>query len=109
MTFLTKGELLNYAEAVRMWQGQVRYLQHFETAGRRGVCSRGVDSQLPRHGPRDRRMKIPKDIVADADLKKWTELGWVFSAPAFVKGFSVVCWLGDDKPRYPEDRKHAVR
>jgi hypothetical protein len=52
---------------------------------------------------------IPKDIVADADLKKWTELGWIFSAPAFVKGFSVVCWLGDDKPRYPEDRQHAVR
>jgi hypothetical protein len=52
---------------------------------------------------------IPKDIVANDDLKKWTDLGWVFSAPAFVKGFSIVCWLTDDKPRYPEDRKHAVR
>jgi hypothetical protein len=46
-------------------------------------------------------MTIPKKIVPDSDVKKWTDVGWVFSGPAFARGHSVLVWLGDDKPRQP--------
>jgi hypothetical protein len=46
-------------------------------------------------------MQIPKKIIPDNDVKKWTDLGWVFSGPAFTRHHSVVVWLGDDKPREP--------
>lgn len=48
-------------------------------------------------------MTVPIKVVPDFEVKKWTDLGWVFSAPAFVKGHSVLAWLGDDKPREPEE------
>jgi hypothetical protein len=48
-------------------------------------------------------MQIPKKIIPDSDVKKWTDLGWVFSGPAFTQHHSVLVWLGDDKPREPEE------
>jgi hypothetical protein len=53
-------------------------------------------------------MQIPKKIIPDSDVKKWTDLGWVFSGPAFTRHHSVVVWLGDDKPREPKNEIHQV-
>jgi hypothetical protein len=48
-------------------------------------------------------ISIPKQVIPDSDLKKWTGAGWVFSAPAFTRGHSIVCWLKDGEPKEPDD------
>jgi hypothetical protein len=48
-------------------------------------------------------MTIPKKIVPNSEVKKWSDLGWIFSAPAFTLGHSVMVWLSDDKPREPAE------
>jgi hypothetical protein len=48
-------------------------------------------------------MTIPKKIVPNSDVKKWSDLGWRFSESAVTKGHSVMVWLGNHKPREPAE------
>lgn len=46
---------------------------------------------------------IKKTIVPEADIAKWTELGWIIISPAFTKGHFVVAWVKDGRPKEPAD------
>jgi hypothetical protein len=51
-------------------------------------------------------MQIPKKIIPDSDVKKWTDLGWVFSGSRHSRD-TIRLWFGSETTSR-ESRPHEI-